>query len=76
MRGLNKSQTREAHSFFEVMKSEVLGLENHSAENYFVQNDVNAIHVEDQIKLADILETLVESLDKHLDQIEDSEFGF
>ena len=51
-------------------------LEHHAAHDDLVEDKVDAVHVEDEIELADVLKALVERLDKHLNEIEDAELGF
>merc|ERR1719411_1385919 len=52
-----------------------VGLQHHASHHQLVQNKVNRVHVEDEVKLAHVLEALVQRLHEHLDEVEDAELG-
>ena len=45
-------------------------IQHHSTHDNLIQNVVHSIRMKDQIQLADVLETLVERLDKDLNEIQ------
>ena len=47
-----------------------VGLQHHPAHHQLVEDEVDRVHVEDQIKLTNILEALVKSLYEHLDEVQ------
>lgn len=51
-------------------------IQHESSRNDFIQNVMNLGKVEDEVQLADVFKDSVETFDKDLDQIEDSELAF
>ncbi len=46
---------------------------DHAAHDELVEDEMDFVHVENQVELADILEALVQGLDENLDQVQDAE---